>query len=513
MDWPESGFGEQPSGRGERRQSPARGTAWGGDQSRAFASAARETGDPALLVSLADRRVVEVNDAFSREVGRHPADLVGLTLERAMPRANAQALQALLDALRLHRVADVDVELLRDGSRVRQRALGMSPDGEIAMIRLRSLEVGRAGERGALDQGMMARDLDHVLASVSAGCDTLLGRSLASDVRAGLEEIRGATARAATLAQRLLARERPAETASETTDLYDVVGDVLPFLQRLLGARVQLDVRLSGGALPVLADRGELGQLVLDLAADARGAMPEGGRLIIETDACELDAQACVALGASAGAGCYARLRVGDSGVRRDEETRTRVSEARITTAPAGEGTGLARVRAIATRLGGGLSATSAPGAPGAGSTIAVHVPLARPGARITVAPARRPVVLLTDDEAPLRSLGRRILERAGFEVREAASGEAGLRIAEAEAVDVLVTDVILPAMRGRELAQRVASLRPGVGVLFMSGYTSDDVSLGDMLAAGALFLEKPFAPGTLVARVRQLLEQAARAH
>lgn len=445
MDRPESDFADRESGVGEPRQPPARGTGWGSDTARALGALARATSDPVLVVALGDRRVLEVNDAFSREVGRHPADLAGLPVEHALPRVNAPAIHDLLDALRLHRVADAEIELLVQGGPSPRRALGMSTDGETAFIRVRALRGG-----GARDEARTPTD----------------------DARA------------------------EAGTPTEPIDLRAAFGDVLPVLHRFVHEGTAIELRLPGAPMPVLAERGELDQLLLGLAAGVRDAVPAGGTMAIEVESCALDEAAAAAVGASAGAGAYAALRA------RDRDAPLGGGDAAPSLRPG-------NVTEAVGRLGGAVSTAS-----GAGGAITVYLPLGRRGPRAgPAAGARRAVVLYAEDEAPLRLLGRRILERGGFEVYDAASGEEALHVAQSADVDVLVTDLMLPGIRGRELAAAVAAHRPGVGVLFVSGFAVDDPSLGDLLDAGALYLEKPFSPGALVDRVAELATRKAQRH
>jgi two-component system cell cycle sensor histidine kinase/response regulator CckA len=272
----------------------------------------------------------------------------------------------------------------------------------------------------------------------------------------------------------------------------------------------------GAGRRAVELNRGRLEQVIMNLAVNARDAMPTGGTLTIETADVELDDEAAARLGLDAGA--YVVLRVSDTGTGMDADTRTRIFEPFFTTKDAARGTGLglSTVYGIVTQAGGHIGVQSSPGA---GTTFVIHLPLARPAAG---EPARPDAVappapltgtlLVVEDDDVLRGLIRTMLETGGYDVLTARSGEEALAFAEAfgAGIDALVTDVIMPGMRGPELAGRLRALRPELRVVFVTGY-SDDPPEHD-LRPGDLLLTKPFGMEALLGAVSAVLSgNAAR--
>jgi CheY-like chemotaxis protein len=257
-----------------------------------------------------------------------------------------------------------------------------------------------------------------------------------------------------------------------------------------------------------------LEQVLLNLAINARDAMPEGGRLTIEVRVVELgDAYAADHLRVRPGA--YALLAVSDTGVGMDAATKARAFEPFFTTkGEKGTGLGLATVYGIVEQSGGSVAVYSEPGH---GTTFKVYLPLVPAGAETPAArsPAGPPprgteTVLLAEDEGPVRALARAVLERHGYTVLEAADGRAALAAAALHAgtIHLLVTDLVMPGAGGREVAERLRELRPGLKVLYLSGYTEDAVVRHGVLEAEADFLQKPFTPEALARKVREVLSR-----
>jgi CheY-like chemotaxis protein len=294
-------------------------------------------------------------------------------------------------------------------------------------------------------------------------------------------------------------------------------------LERLLGEDVELVVSASQPAC-TRADPGQIEQVIMNLAINARDAMPEGGRLTIETGAASVEGERARAMGISPGP--YATIRVRDTGTGMDDATRARLFEPFFTTKPSGKGTGLglATVYGIVKQSGGGLEVTSELGR---GSAFVVFLPAVneppeareRPEAgpaRGKAAPERRggdETVLVVEDEGAVRRLTERILLRAGYKVHSAANGEEALRLVESDAaadasIEMVLSDVIMPGMNGRMLSERLHALRPELPVVFMSGYTDDVIASHGMMGQGARFLAKPFTPETLRSAVRAALDR-----
>jgi two-component system cell cycle sensor histidine kinase/response regulator CckA len=355
--------------------------------------------------------------------------------------------------------------------------------------------------------GGIAHDFNNLMAVVQANTE-LLAEHLAQDPFATkrVELVQGAIDRAAELTRRLLAFSRAEAPGWQPVDLDELVVDVGKMLDRVIGEQIRLKVTTAGGW--VEADRGQLEQVLVNLALNARAAMPGGGELTISTSMVELDG------GAELAAGRYVALDVADTGVGMDEATQAHLFEPFFTTRPDGGGTGLGLSTAygIVRQHRGQIAVVES--APGKGSRFRVLLPAIAPRAPEEprpVAPIRGAVprghetVLVVEDQAPLRNVVADMLRRLGYTVIEASDPEhaAALSDAELAAIDVVLSDVLMPAMTGPELAAALRARRPGLRVLYMSGYTREIADLGqDEL------LEKPF---TLLALARGIRATIAK--
>ena len=348
--------------------------------------------------------------------------------------------------------------------------------------------------------GGVAHDFNNLLTAIGGYTSLLLQRANGDAALAhDLGEISRATERAGELTHQLLAFGRRQVLQPRVFDLNDVLAGVGSLLQRLLGEHVELELRPAPAAATVRADPGQLEQVVVNLAVNARDAMPDGGRLTLSIGEVELPE------------GTFVELRAADTGVGMDAETLERIFEPFFTTREQGVGLGLASVYGIVRQSGGDVSATSEPGG---GTTFTVRLP------RIDEQPTaeeRTPradtqtgteTILLVEDEDVVRTLTQRVLERCGYTVLSCANGADAIELAgaHAEPIHLLLTDVVMPGLRGHEVAERVVASRPGIKVLYMSGY-ADEALLGAAAIAGPALIEKPFAVDTLARRVREALE------
>jgi PAS domain S-box-containing protein len=365
--------------------------------------------------------------------------------------------------------------------------------------------------------GGVAHDFNNLLTVISGYSELALQRVSdgastpdANGVREDLEEIKSAAARAASLTQQLLAFSRQQVVQPGKLDLNEIVAEIEKMLDRLIGEDVALVVHLDATTGPVEADAGQLEQVILNLAVNGRDAMPDGGTLTIETAAIELE----VALESEHGRiepGRYVRLAVTDDGAGMDAETQARVFEPFFTTKELGKGTGLglSTVYGILEQSGGHVRIHTSPGN---GTCFEIYLPERTRAETADAAPASvcpvggSETILLVEDETSVRDLTRRMLEESGYRVLSAASGRDALRLCTTnrEHIDLILTDVVMPRMRGVEVARRVASIRPSMRVLFMSGYT--DNSIHADLAGSISFLQKPFTLDELLGAVRSAL-------
>jgi signal transduction histidine kinase len=383
---------------------------------------------------------------------------------------------------------------------------------------LREMEERREMERMLLQSqkleavgklaGGIAHDFNNLLAVIAGNAGLLANRMDQADPKqALLGEITGACKRAASLTQQLLTFSRAQVVAREIVDLNDVVSTLGRMLGRVIGEEIELRVRLMHSAALVHGDRGQLEQVVMNLIVNARDAMPNGGVLTVET----FDASSAEPRATGMGklpAGSYVALRVADNGTGMDSATQERIFDPFFSTKEGkGTGLGLSTVYGIVKESGGGISVTSAAGE---GSTFVVYFPRAEAPSSQCVLTPRWPEparggerVLVVEDQGPLREVLGQTLRDMGYEVECARDAAEALRIVEGrlETIDLLITDVILPRMRGPELALRLREMRPELKVLFMSGYTD-----GGAIPEGAALLTKPFSPDELARRIRDVL-------
>ena len=365
--------------------------------------------------------------------------------------------------------------------------------------------------------GGVAHDFNNHLTVIGGYCDMLLADLPAGDAaREAIGEIRAAGARAAALTQQLLAFSRKQIAEAKPISLNGAVADASRMLRRLIGEDVEIVTALDPEPVTIMADRGQINQVVMNLAINARDAMPQGGRLTIETGAAEIDAS-YASLHLEARPGHYATLTVTDTGVGMNPETMQRIFEPFFTTKGMGVGTGLglATVYGIVRQSGGWIRVYSEPGR---GAMFQVYFPRVDGPAEASVAPARHAedgrgseTVLVVEDQPEVRRLALTILSQKGYRLLEASNGAEALALSAnyAEPIDLLLTDVVMPGMTGRELANRLLETRPTVKVLFTSGYTAEVISHQDVLDAGAAYLPKPFTASQLTLKIREILGTA----
>jgi PAS domain S-box-containing protein len=364
--------------------------------------------------------------------------------------------------------------------------------------------------------GGVAHDFNNLLTAI-IGFGELATSALAhgQPPHEELAEILNAANSAASLTRQLLAFSRKQILRTEILDLNTVVGDMVGIISRTIGEDVELSTRLSSDAWLVVADKGQIEQVVMNLAINARDAMPDGGRLAVETANVQLDdLYSRRHVGASTGP--HVMLTISDTGVGMTADTQAHLFEPFFTTKEMGKGTGLglSTVYGIVKQLGGSIWVYSEPGR---GTTFKIYLPrashahVASPVPASAPAPARagKETILLVEDHADVRTVTRQALERAGYRVLDAASHGDAIQIACTydEPIHLLFTDVVIPRMGGRALATEIARCRPGIRVLYMSGYTDDVIVHRGVLDAGVHFIQKPFTLNGVTEKVRSVLD------
>ncbi len=362
--------------------------------------------------------------------------------------------------------------------------------------------------------GGIAHDFNNVLTVILSYSD-LIGGALTPDepLRGEVEEIRAAALRATDLTRQLLAFSRQQVLEAKVLDLGQIVAGMEKLLRRLLGADIDLAMLPAKGLWNIKADPGQMEQIVMNLVVNARDAMPLGGKLTIETANLELNEE-YTRTHLDVKVGPHVMLAVSDTGIGMDKETLGRIFEPFFTTKEKGKGTGLglATVFGIVKQSGGHIWVYSEQGR---GTTFKVFFPRVSDAAEVR--PSQRPppdsgrgneTILLVEDDDQVRVLTRGILRRNGYVVLDASNGGEALLIGEQHGakIHLLLTDVVLPRMSGRQLAERLAAVRPEMKVLFMSGYTDDAILQHGILDSGVAYLQKPLTPTSLTQKVREVL-------
>jgi PAS domain S-box-containing protein len=484
--------------------------------------------DP-IFVKDREHRMLFVNDAHCALLGRPREELLGRTALDLFPTEQAKVVMGQDDLVFETERENVNEEMITDAKGmihvvIAKKTLGRDADGRpviVAVIRdvtemvktledlKRSQEQLRHAQKleavGRLAGGV-AHDFNNVLTAI-VGCAGLLLESLppGHPCREEAEEIRRAGEQATALTQQLLSFSRREEGKPRVVDLREAFGRMRKMFSRLLPADIELEMFIPDRLGAVRVDPGQAEQVLLNLVVNAGDAMPDGGKVsVVLSDASE---------GGGLTGPCV-RLSVSDTGMGMDESTRARIFDPFFTTKSRGVGLGLATVRDIAVRGGGAVVVESVPGR---GSTFHVFwprcdeapEPLRGPAPSVPRRAPRLARVLVVEDDDAVRRFAVRSLERAGYDVLTAADGAEAMRLSDAHegTFDVVVVDVVLPRMRGTELAARLRPRQPTAQVLFMSGYRTEEGALPRGADGRTRFLPKPFTGAELADKVRELVE------
>ena len=485
---------------------------------------------PVLMFDAETWRILDVNQAAVNQYGYSRDEFVGLSVLDVRPpdgRTEARRVLAAMPhgnwkatAVRHQRkdgtVFRVDVwstDTVIDG-----RAVRISTISDVTERVQLQHELQQAQKMEAVGRlaGGIAHDFNNVLTSIIGGAELLKEHVRGDDGGLGeVAAIRRAADRAASLTRQLLAFSRQQVMTVEVVPLNDVVARTEALLRHVIGEHIELSTRLDPDTWAVRVDASQLEQVLMNLAVNARDAMPGGGSLVLATRNVSL-ASGETPVGLSVPAGDYAELTVRDTGTGMDAITRARVFEPFFTTKPAPEGTGLGLSMAygIIRQSNGFITVDSVVGD---GTTFRILLPRAgraKPLAAPVVVPppeGHRPTVLVVEDEDAVRRITCRVLERLGYTVLSAANGEEALTLVDASrpALHLLVSDLIMPHMSGRELVAQMLGAYPELRVLFVSGYSDEAVGHLGILERGMAFLQKPFSIESLGEAVRRVLDDA----
>lgn len=470
-----------------------------------------DTALDAIFITNDDRRYVDVNPAGCELIGVSRSDLIGRRVDEFLPPERLEHVVAIWDEYIQAGPVREEWETMRpDGTVIISEASARPnfvPGLHIAFLRditdkkrLESelLNAQKLESLGRLAGGV-AHDFNNLLTGITGYATLLLERTNDDpQLRRDLGEIKRAADRAAELTKQLLAFGRRQMLEPRPLDLNAVLAETGGLLRRLLRDNVELEFLPASELGIVHADPGQIERVIVNLAVNAGNAMPHGGRLTIETrDAAEGSVE----------------LIVSDTGVGMDDETLSQIFEPFFTTRDEGVGLGLASVYGIVHQSGGEVTVESTPGA---GSVFTVRLPsVLEPAAELAPAsaPDARPgseTILLVEDERVVRDLTRRVLERQGYTVLACGDGEEAVTLAERDdrKIHLLLTDVVMPGLRGYEVARQVATTRPEIKILYMSGY-AEEALIDRPALAGCALIEKPFAVDALARRVRETLEAA----
>jgi PAS domain S-box-containing protein len=483
-----------------------------------------ESGIIGITIANAAGCILEANDAFLTMLGYTRDDLLsGAVVSNLLAASNSGARDATTKSE--SRACEGEY-VRRDGRRVPVLvAVAPLENGDSISLSLDLSDRKRVEEQFRQAQKMeavgrlaggVAHDFNNVLSVILSYAEMICADlQLDEPLRTDVEEMRAAALRATDLTRQLLAFSRQQVLEPRVLSLNRTVSGLERMLRRLLGADIVLTILQESELWNVVGDTGQVEQIIMNLAVNARDAMPQGGKLTIETANVELD-EGYAAIHHDVRPGSYVMLAVSDTGIGMDAQTQVRIFEPFFTTKAKGKGTGLglATVFGVVKQSGGHIWVYSEPGQ---GATFKVYFP--RTSGAADVRPSERPApeavrgtetVLLVEDDAQVRLLARNILRRNGYVVLAASNGGEAFLICEQHGakIDLLLTDVVLPLMSGRQLAERVKTLRPDMKVLFMSGYTDDAVLQHGVLDSGVAYIQKPLTPALLTRRVREVLER-----
>ena len=480
-----------------------------------------------------DNPIIYVNDSFLRITGYDREDALGrngrfLQGPKTAPEAIEQVESAfregqpcLVELLNYRKDGTpfwngLSISPIRDAAGRVAHFVGVLTDISLSILMRQQFQQAQKMEAVGQLAGGVAHDFNNLLTIISGYSELLLGMLPSNDPkRETVKAISEAGERAAGLTRQLLFFSRKAVLETKVLDLNDVVKETEKLLRRMIGEDILLTAVLDPNLSRIKVDPGQIGQVLMNLAVNARNAMPQGGKLTIETSDIQWE-DARAAPHSDCKPGRYVQLTVSDNGCGMSPEIQAHIFEPFFTTKGTGKGTGLglATVYGIVKQSGGSINLYSDPGH---GTTFTIHLPAVdeplhsltfdQGAAKVT---GGTETLLLVEDEDAVRAIALLALQTQGYTVLQAESGKKALRIIEKHPgkIDLLVTDVVMPGMSGRELAEALCLHNPGLKVLYMSGYTDDSVIRHGILQAEVAFLQKPYTPLSLAKKVRDVLDK-----
>jgi PAS domain S-box-containing protein len=460
-------------------------------------------------------RLDHANRASEEATGLAAADVLGRRLEEVLTAAPPGLVERLVGVARSGELLDAgEIEYADD--RIAPSTFSMKafplPESRVAVTfenvsgrKKLEAQLGQAQKMEAVGRlaGGIAHDFNNLLTAISGYSEFLIGGTEDARLRRHAEEIKKAAGRAAALTGQLLAFSRRQVLNPRVLSVNATVSDMDMMLRRVIGEDVELVTMLDPALSPVRADPTQLEQVIVNLAVNARDAMPHGGSMTIET------------ANVATADGVFVELRITDTGIGMTEHELRQLFDPFFTTKDGGTGLGLATVYGIVEQSGGTIHVESAPGL---GASFRILLPAVEDAVEAAepqpqgAAPRGEETILLVEDEAVVRRLVAEILETNGYAVLQAGDGPSALELLRRHTgeVDLLLTDVVMPGMSGPDVAGAVAAMRPGTHVLYMSGYTDSAIDHHGVLEPGIAFLQKPFGADDLAAKVREVLDAAA---
>jgi len=470
-------------------------------------------------------RFLAVNEAAVRHYGWSREEFLTMRITEIRPSSDVEALRAgIRDGSSFgspdretwrHRLRDgtiIDVEISAGRIVFEGRTAALVVSRDVTERRRMEERLSEAEKMEAIGRlaGGVAHDFNNLLTVISGYAAILRADPAAKEP---LDEIEHAAEQASALTRQLLAFSRRQVLQPRSVDVNAIVGGMEPMLERIIGDDVHVKVRLADSVAPVEADRAQIERVVLNLAANARDAMPRGGRLTIETADVMLD-ESYVATHGDVTPGPHVLLAISDTGTGMSEEVRRRLFEPFFTTKASGGGTGLglATVFGVVKQSGGSIFVYSEEGR---GTTFKIYLPASSEPVPVTagdgepVSERGTETIVVVEDDPSVRDLVRLMLEGCGYRILAAPDADSAARLCGEHpgGVDLLLTDVVMPDVGGRVLAERLTALFPGLRVLFMSGYSDEAVFRHGIIRPDTAFIEKPFSQATLARKVREVLD------